>query len=101
MLVSETGCEEGKDMAVRGLIGLKRPGDEMGVLLAVCVGGGCKVLSLDGEIVTFGSEGAVGFMVDVATWVWDRTSLVKRDVLAAERHHGLGDEAGVKPEDPW
>lgn len=80
-------------MAARGFEELKRPGDEMGVLLAVCVGGGCSVLSLDGEPLPLEPEGGVDFMVDVAAWPWDRTRLVKRVVVAAERHHGLDDEA--------
>lgn len=88
-------------MAARGFVGLNRPGDEMGVLLAVCVGGGCRVLSLDGEPLILGSERAVGFMMGVAAWTWDRTRLVKRDVVGAERHHGLDDEAQVKPENLW
>lgn len=35
--------EDGRDMVARGWAGLKRPGDEIGVLFAV-LEGGCKVL---------------------------------------------------------
>lgn len=44
---SEADCEEGRDMATRGLTGLNSPGDETGVLLAVREGG-CKVLAVVG-----------------------------------------------------
>lgn len=55
MVFSEAGCEDGRDMVARGLAGLKRPGDETGVLLAVRAGG-CSVLSFEGVPFTLESE---------------------------------------------
>lgn len=44
VVFSEFEWEEGSDMAARGLAGLKSPGEETGVLLAV-LEGGCSVWS--------------------------------------------------------
>lgn len=55
-MFSEAGCDEGSDMVARGFAGLKSPGEETGVLLAVRAGG-CRVLSLNGVPLVLESEG--------------------------------------------
>lgn len=88
---SETGCEEGRDMVARAWKGLKSPGDETGVLLAVCACGGCRVVSLEGVALMVESEGGVCSIVGVASWTWIRASCGRRDAVVTERHHGLKD----------
>lgn len=59
---SDTDCEDGSDITARGLAGLKSPGDEIGVLLAVREGG-CRVLMCVGMQLETASEEGCGSMV--------------------------------------
>lgn len=89
---SEADCEDGRDMAARGWIGLNSPGDEIGVLVAVREGG-CRVLAwVFGAklLTTVASKGGDGSMVSSKSWVRSQVGEESVLVAAANRHNGLG-----------
>lgn len=92
-MFSEADCDDGSDMAARGLAGLKRPGDEAGVLFAVLEGGcgsRCRVLSWYG-VPSVAVWSGPGWGSILSSRSWDRV-VVRREVVAANRHNELEQE---------
>lgn len=99
MVFSETELDDGSDMAARGLTGLKSPGEDTGVLLAVREGA-CRVFIWDGVVVQLVPGSGCGCCESIAaSWRWRARVVVKREreAVAAKRHDELGRKARLRP----